>query len=109
MHNRKGVGVRQNRTGPCANTAHRVISSAPAQRVAYSCDLLTTRTEPNTSLMESKIEIMAKQTKQKLLVDEGRFDAVLSRLLKTKPIPMKQIKTTGKRPKGTLIPKQSGS
>lgn len=47
--------------------------------------------------------------KRKIVVEKEKFDAVLSRLLKASPIPMKKIKTTGKRPKGTLIPKQSGS
>lgn len=50
-----------------------------------------------------------KSMKRKIVVEKEKFDAVLSQLLKTKPIPMKNIKTTGKRPKGTLIPKQSGS
>ncbi len=47
--------------------------------------------------------------KKKIFVEKGKFDAVLSRLLQAKPVPMKSIKTTGKRPKGTLIPKQSSS
>jgi hypothetical protein len=47
--------------------------------------------------------------KKPILVEKNKFDAVLSRLLQAKPLPMKSIKTTGKRPKGTLIPKQSGS
>jgi len=47
--------------------------------------------------------------KKKIIVEKKKFDGVLSQLLKTKPIPMKSIRTTGKRPKGTLIPKQSES
>ena len=47
--------------------------------------------------------------KKKIVVEKGKFDAVLSQLLKTSPIPMKQIKTSGKRRSGQLIPKQSGS
>jgi hypothetical protein len=47
--------------------------------------------------------------KKKIIVDKKEFDDTLSRLLKLKPMPMKSIKTTGKRPKGMLIPKQSGS
>jgi hypothetical protein len=46
---------------------------------------------------------------KKIVVEKDKFDAVLSRLLRAKPMPMKSIKTTGKRPKGMLIPKQSGS
>jgi len=47
--------------------------------------------------------------KKKIVVEKKKFDAVLSQLLKTSPIPMKQIKTSGKRQSGQLIPKQSGS
>lgn len=47
--------------------------------------------------------------KRKIIVEKEKFDAALAILLKAKPAPMKSIKTTGKRPKGTLIPKQSGS
>ena len=47
--------------------------------------------------------------KKKIVVEKKKFDGVLSQLLKTPPIPMKQIKTSGKRPKGQFIPKQSGS
>jgi hypothetical protein len=47
--------------------------------------------------------------KKKIVVEKREFDAVLSQLLKTSPIPMKQIKTSGKRTKGTFIPKRSGS
>lgn len=47
--------------------------------------------------------------KKKIVVEKEKFDAVLARLLQAKPIPMKSIKTSGKRPKGMLIPKQSGS
>ena len=47
--------------------------------------------------------------KKKIIVEEKEFDAVLARLLRAKPIPMKSIKTSGKRTKGALIPKQSGS
>jgi hypothetical protein len=47
--------------------------------------------------------------KKKIIVEKPKFDAVLSQLLKTPPIPMKQIKTAGKRPKGSFIPKRSES
>jgi len=47
--------------------------------------------------------------KKKIIIEKEKFDAVLSGLLKAKPIPMKSIKTSGKRPKGQLIPKQSES
>ena len=47
--------------------------------------------------------------KKKIVVEKEKFDAALVSLLKAGPVPMKSIKTTGKRPKGTLIPKQSGS
>ena len=46
---------------------------------------------------------------KKVIVEEGKFDSVLGQLLKAKPIPMKKIKTSGKRPKGTLFPAQSKS
>jgi hypothetical protein len=46
---------------------------------------------------------------KKIVVEKKKFDAVLSQLLKTPPIPMKDIKTSGKRGKGPLIPKQSES
>jgi hypothetical protein len=39
-------------------------------------------------------------------VDQDKFNVVLGRLLKARPVPMKSIKTSGKRPKGQLIPKQ---
>jgi hypothetical protein len=47
--------------------------------------------------------------KKKIIVEKKEFDAVLSNLLRTSPIPMKQIKTSGKRGKGPLIPKRSES
>jgi len=47
--------------------------------------------------------------RKKLVVEKEKFDAVLSQLIHTKPIPMKSIKTSGKRSKGQLIPKQSES
>ena len=47
--------------------------------------------------------------KKKIVVEKEKFDAALVSLLKAEPMPMKSIKTTGKRPKGMLIPKQSGS
>lgn len=53
---------------------------------------------------------MAFMTKKKeIIVEESQFNAVLSRLLKAKPVPMKKIKTTGKRRSGSLIPAKSGS
>jgi hypothetical protein len=52
---------------------------------------------------------MAKQIKKTLLVEKDEFDKVLSQLLKTAPIPMKDIKTSGKRRSGQLISKRSGS
>jgi hypothetical protein len=47
--------------------------------------------------------------KKKIVVEKEKFDAALSQLLKTGPVPMKQIKTSGKRRSGQLIPKQSES
>jgi hypothetical protein len=44
--------------------------------------------------------------KRKIIIEEKKFDTVLVSLLKAKPMPMKSIKTTGKRPKGPMIPKQ---
>jgi hypothetical protein len=46
---------------------------------------------------------------KKVIVEEGKFNAVLGQLLKAKPVPMKKIKTTGKRPKGSLFPARSES
>ena len=40
--------------------------------------------------------------KKKLEVEEEKFDAVLSQLLKMKPIPMKKLKTSGR--KGSKAP-----
>jgi hypothetical protein len=48
-------------------------------------------------------------TKKRIIVEEVKFKSVLGQLVKTKPIPMKKIKTTGKRPKGSLFPKRSES
>ena len=49
--------------------------------------------------------------KKKIMVEEKKFDAVLSQLLKMKPIPMKKLRTGGR--KGSKAPlftrKQSGS
>jgi len=45
--------------------------------------------------------------KKKIIVEKEKFDAALASLLKAKPVPMKKIKTTGKRPKGPFF--QSGS
>jgi hypothetical protein len=47
--------------------------------------------------------------KKKIVVEKKEFDAVLSQLLKTGPVPMKDIKTTGKRRSGQLIRKRSES
>lgn len=47
--------------------------------------------------------------KKKIFVEKQKFDAVLGQLLKAKPVPMKKIKTTGKRPKGTMFPTRSES
>jgi hypothetical protein len=47
--------------------------------------------------------------KKKVIVEEAKFNAVLGQLLKAKPMPMKKIKTTGKRPKGSLFPARSES
>jgi hypothetical protein len=47
--------------------------------------------------------------KNKIVVEEAKFNSVLGQLLKAKPIPMKKIKTTGKRPKGSLFPARSES
>ena len=45
--------------------------------------------------------------KKKVFVEKEKFDAVLSALLKSKPIERKSIKTSGKRgPKTPLFPKQ---
>jgi hypothetical protein len=44
---------------------------------------------------------------KKLLVEKQKFDAVLSNLLKAKPMPMKSVKTQGKHgPKSQVIPRQ---
>jgi len=48
--------------------------------------------------------------KEKVVVEKKKFDAVLSALLKSKPIPIQKIKTTGKRgPKTPLFAKPLGS
>jgi hypothetical protein len=47
--------------------------------------------------------------KAKIVVEKKKFDAVLSQLLRTPPMPMKQIKTSGKRRSGQLIQKRSES
>ena len=46
--------------------------------------------------------------KRKVMVEKKKFDAVLSALLKTKPIPARKIRTSGKRgPKTPMFaPKQ---
>jgi hypothetical protein len=54
-------------------------------------------------------DIMAKPLKTKVLVEKNKFDAVLSQLIKGNPVPMKEIKTTGKRRSGQLIQKRSES
>lgn len=46
--------------------------------------------------------------KKQILVEKSEFDAALSKMLKTKPIPMKQTKTRGKRVKRAPSP-SSGS
>jgi hypothetical protein len=48
-----------------------------------------------------------KRNEEPVIVEKEKFDAALASLLKAKPVPMKKIKTTGKRPKGPLFP--SGS
>jgi hypothetical protein len=52
---------------------------------------------------------MAKPLKTKVVVEKKDFDAVLSQLIKGDPIPMKEIKTAGKRRSGQFIQKRSGS
>jgi hypothetical protein len=46
--------------------------------------------------------IMKRTPKKKLVVEKEKFDAVLSKLLNMKPIPMKEIKTRGR--KGSKAP-----
>jgi hypothetical protein len=47
---------------------------------------------------------------KKVFVEKGKFDAVLSAVLKTKPIPREKIKTKGKRGfKTPIFQKPSGS
>jgi hypothetical protein len=54
------------------------------------------------------IMLSSSRMKKKILVEKRKFDAVLSALLKAKPIPARKIKTTGKRgPKTPMFaPKQ---
>jgi len=52
---------------------------------------------------------MKKKIAEEIIVEESKFNDVLSRLLKAKPVPMKSIKTTGRRQKGSLLPKRSES
>ena len=47
--------------------------------------------------------------KKKIIVEKEKFDAALASILKAKPVPMKSIKTTGKRPKGSFFPQKSAS
>jgi hypothetical protein len=43
--------------------------------------------------------------KKKILVDKNKFDSVLSQLLKMKPMPMKRLKTRGRKgSKAQIIP-----
>jgi hypothetical protein len=43
--------------------------------------------------------------KQKVFVEKEKFDAVLGMLLTAKPLPMRSVKTGGKRgPKAPVIP-----
>jgi hypothetical protein len=51
------------------------------------------------------IKLMAKQ----IIVEKRKFDAVLAELLKTPPLPMKKVKTAGKRTSKSVIPPQSAS
>ncbi len=46
---------------------------------------------------------------KRIIVKKDKFDAVLSQLLKTKPLPMKQVKTAGRRTSKSVIPAQSKS
>ena len=48
--------------------------------------------------------------KKRVFVEKKKFDAVLSALLKTKPIPARKIRTSGKRgPKTPMFAKRSES
>ncbi len=47
--------------------------------------------------------------KKRIVVEKAKFDAVLSQLLKTRPLPMSKVKTAGRRSKSTVIPPQSKS
>jgi len=40
---------------------------------------------------------MAHKKDHKYVVDKGKFDALLSKVLKTRPVPRTSIKATGKR------------
>jgi hypothetical protein len=99
----KGVGVRQNRTGLRVSAAYRVISSAPAQRVVYSYDLQPSTSRLPNMPLNRQDEQKEKSAKGKLLVNRGRFDALLSKVLKTKPVPRTSVKSTGRRGSKTPI------
>ena len=49
-----------------------------------------------------------KRTTQRIVVEKRKFDAVLSAMLNTKPVPREKIKTKGNRgPKKVLFPNPS--
>lgn len=56
--------------------------------------------ENRASLMKTKLVVG--RSKLKLVVNGAKFDSVLSQLLKMKPIPMKNLKTRGR--KGSKAP-----
>jgi hypothetical protein len=67
------------------------------------------KTQNVVHILRERLFVVEKIMRKKIVVEKEKFDAVLSQLLKARPVPMKSIKTTGKRPKGTVIPKQSES
>lgn len=44
--------------------------------------------------------------KKRIVVEKDKFDAALDRLIKTPALAMKDVKTTGKRTAGKLVPPQ---
>ena len=55
-------------------------------------------------LLKTNKKVLNGMRKKNIFAKEDEFDAVLIQLLKMKPMPMKKLKTSGRRgPKGPLI------
>lgn len=80
--------------------------SGVMRRIYNPCERVCARSEGPNPSGAANIMVACVSMKKKIFVEKGKFDSVLSALLKSKPIERSKIKTSGKRgPKTALFQK----